>query len=210
MLRVIAFAAATLCAGTISIGYQQPAGVRLAMVNVPDDVVRPLLPLFSKEHNTTASIVYTGNDPFAVARAGNADLVISHFGHDGVEPGSDVRVTPLPSNALENQAAVRFAGERGAYVLWGVPPFLRWKRQQPVEQATDLEPLVIDDPALQRMMVAIVVNPKTVKGVNSDAARKFQDFLLTPAMQARVAAFRYPDFDQQVWWPAGRHSSARE
>jgi ABC-type tungstate transport system permease subunit len=91
-----------------------------------------------------------------------------------------------------------------------VPPFLRWKRQQPIEQATDLEPLVIDDPSLQRMMVAIAVNPKAVTGVNADGARAFQDFLLSPSIQARVASFRYPGFDKQVWWPAGRHNSARE
>src|SRR5437773_4016084 len=59
--------------------------VRLAMVNVPDDVVRPLLGDFAAQTGTRAEIVYTGNDPFAVGRAGNADLVISHYGHEGVE-----------------------------------------------------------------------------------------------------------------------------
>ena len=277
MLRVIAFVVAALCINSLSNADQQPARVRLAIVHVPDDVLRPLLPLFNKQHKFEAVIVYAGNDPFAVARAGNADLVISHFGHDGVEPfvtervglwpkavfanqmaligpasdpagvrgartlaeafrriaatksgyvanasagaryleevaisSSDVRLTPLPSNGLENQAAVRFAGDRGAYVLWGVPPFLRWKRQQSIEQSTDLEPLVVDDPLLQRMMVAIVVNPASVKNVNAGAARDFQEFLLSSAIQARVAAFRYPDFNQQVWWPAGRHNSVRE
>jgi tungstate transport system substrate-binding protein len=224
-----------------------------------------------------AAIVHTGNDPFSIARAGNADLVIAHFGHEGVEAfvlegrglwpkavfsnqmaligpaadpagvrgarsladayrriaatkslyvanasagaryvesvataATDIRLSPVASGALENQAAVRVAADRGAYVVWGVPPFLRWKRQQSIEQSTDLEPLVIDDPGLQRMMVAIVVNPKTIKGVNAEAAQQFQSFLLTPATQVRIAAFRYPDFDRQVWWPAGRHNAARE
>ena len=256
----------------------QPAGVRLALVNVPDDVLRPLLPLFEQQHKLRASIVYTGNDPFAVGRAGDADLIISHYGHQGVEPfvtsglglwpkatlanqmalmgpsADPARVrgarslaealrkiaatkAAYVSNAsagarylediamsgaglkaggvfgagtLENAAAVKAAADRGAYVLWGVPPFLRWKRQQPVEQATDLEPLVIDDSTLQRIMVSIVVNAKAVKGVNADGAQKLQAFLLAPEIQARIAAFRYPDFNQQVWWPAGRHNSARE
>ena len=264
-----------LVAGTLT-ATLQPAGVRLALVNVPDDVLRPLLPAFEQQHKLRASIVYTGNDPFAVGRAGDADMIISHFGHAGVEPfvtaglglwpkaimanqmalmgpSSDpagvrgarslaealrkiaAAKAPYVSNAsagarylediatsgiargavfgagtLENAAAVAVAAERGAYVLWAVPPFLRWQRQQSIEQATDLEPLVTQDSLLQRIMVAVVVNPKTVKGVNAGGARQLQDFLLTPEIQARIAAFRYPDFNQQVWWPAGRHNTARE
>ena len=261
-----------------SVAAAQPSTVRLALVNVPDDVLRPLLPVFREQHGHSAVIAYTGNDPFSEGRAGRADLVISHFGHAGVEPFitaglgrwpkavfanqmaligpssdpagvrgvrslseafrritatksryvanasagaayleaiatagmSSGRPVSLDSGGLENAAAVRFAAERGAYVIWGVPPFLRWKRQQPIEQATDLEPLVIDDPTMQRIMVAIVVNPSAVKGVNSPGAEAFQSFLLSPAVQARIAAFRYRDFDQQVWWPAGRHNSARD
>src|SRR5216683_7641246 len=63
-----------------------PSGVRVALVNVPDDVLRPLLPDFQKQTGVLAEIVYTGNDPFAVAREGKADLVISHYGHEGVRP----------------------------------------------------------------------------------------------------------------------------
>jgi tungstate transport system substrate-binding protein len=277
MLRSCVFVLALLGSVASHSQSQQPDAVRLALVNVPDDVLRPLLPVFEQQHGRRASIVYTGNDPFSVGRSGNADLVIAHFGHAGVESfvteghglwpkavfanqmaligpandpagvrgartlteayrrivttksvylsnasagaryveaialaGTDIQLPSIGASNLENLAAVRVAAERGAYVLWGVPPFLRWKRQLPIEQTTDLEPLVVDDPALQRMMVSIVVNPKTAKGVNTDAARAFQDFLLSTAIQARVAAFRYPDFDKQVWWPAGRHNSARD
>ncbi|HEX4913824.1 MAG TPA: substrate-binding domain-containing protein [Vicinamibacterales bacterium] len=276
MLRSCIFVLTLLGSVTSQSQSPPPHAVRLALVNVPEDVLRPLLPAFEQQHGRGASIVYTGNDPFAAGRNGNADLVIAHFGHDGVESfvteghglwpkvvfanqmaligpasdpagvrgvrtlteayrriattkslylsnasagaryveaialaGTDIQLQPIAAN-LENQAAVRAAADRGAYVLWGVPPFLRWKRQLPIEQTTDLEPLVVDDPTLQRVMVSITVNPKTVKGVNADAARAFQDFLLSPAIQARVAAFRYPDFDKQVWWPAGRHNSARD
>jgi ABC-type tungstate transport system permease subunit len=59
-------------------------------------------------------------------------------------------------------------------------------------------------------MVSIIVNPKKVAGVNADGAKAFQEFLLAPATQARIRAFRYPDFDQQSWWPAGRHNNAQE
>jgi tungstate transport system substrate-binding protein len=249
--------------------------IRLAMVNVPDDVVRPLLGDFAAQSGKRAEIVYTGNDPFAVAREANADLVISHYGHEGVEPfvtggyglwpravfanqiallgppsdpahvrgltdaaaafrriaASHARFLVNGSNGnkyvedilwmkagsptkgdwyldrhLEGPQVAREAAREGAYTLWGVPPFLRLKRQAPL----DLEPLVTADPIFQRIMVAIVVNPKKVNGVDSAGAEAFQTFLLAPATQARIAAFRYPDLNQQVWWPAGRHNSASE
>lgn len=60
---------------------------------------------------------------------------------------------------MQNAAAVGVASDLGAYVLWGMPPFLRLKRQQPIEQPLLLEPLLVADPMLQRMMVAVVVNP---------------------------------------------------
>src|SRR5215470_7217519 len=71
--------------GRTSAAPQEPS-VRLALVNVPDDILRPLLPDFQKETGRSAEIVYTGNDPFAVARDAKADLVISHYGHPGVQP----------------------------------------------------------------------------------------------------------------------------
>ena len=253
----------------------QNAGVRLALVNVPDELLRPLLPAFEMQTGIRAEIVYTGNDPFAVARQGKADLVISHYGHEGVQPfvSEGVGLWPHPvfanqmallgppsdpahvrgltdaSEALRRIAAtksrfvvnnsagakyleeifwasnntlakgdwyldlksqgpqaVRDAAQKGAYVIWGLPPFLRLKRQN----SLDLEPLVVGDSMLQRIMVSIVVNPKKVPGVNADGANAFQNYLIAPATQARIRAFRYPDFAQQEWWPAGRHNSARE
>jgi ABC-type tungstate transport system permease subunit len=86
------------------------------------------------------------------------------------------------------------------------PPYLRLKRQEPIA----LEPLVVQDPIFQRMMVAMVVNPQKVSGVNDKGAAAFQAFLISPAVQARIRAFRYSDFDQQAWWPAGRHNDAHE
>ncbi len=275
-IGVVAFvaAAALITAWRVSVS-SQAATVRLAMVNVPDDVVRPLLGDFAVRSGQHAEIVYTGNDPFALAREGKADLVISHYGHEGVEPfvtggyglwphavfanqialigpAADPahvrgltdateafrRIAAAKSRFLVNDSegnkyveeilwsragvtakgdwylnrhsqgpqAARDAAREGAYLLWGVPPFLRLKRQMPL----DLEPLVTADAIFQRIMVAIVVNPKKVSGVNEAGAEAFQAFLLAPATQAKVAAFRYPDLKGQVWWPAGRHNSARE
>jgi tungstate transport system substrate-binding protein len=271
-------AAVVLCVafhGSLAPLASQTPTVRLAMVNVPDDVVRPLLAEFSKQFGQQAEIVYTGNDPFAVARDGKADLVIAHYGHEGVAPfvtggfglwphavfANQIALLGPPSDpahvrgladaaeamrriatshsrfVMNNSAgnryvedilwtragnppkgdwyldrhsqgpqAARDAAQEGAYTLWGVPPFLRLKRQSPLT----LEPLVTADAIFQRIMVAIVVNPQKVSGVNNAGAEAFQTFLLAPSTQARISAFRYPDLDQQVWWPAGRHNNAQE
>jgi tungstate transport system substrate-binding protein len=245
------------------------------MVNVPDDVVRPLLADFQAQTGLHAEIVYSGSDPYSVARAGKADLVISHYGHPGVEPfiteGLGLWPHPVFANQMvllgppsdpahvrgltnaaeaftriahaqapfvvndgsgskyleellwssaghptkgswyidpkaEGAEAVQVAAEKGAYVLWGLPPFLRLKRQIHL----NLEPLVVGDSVFQRIMVSIVVNPKKIPGVNVDGATAMEKYLIAPATQARIRAFRYPDFDQQAWWPAGRHNSAKE
>jgi len=249
--------------------------VRLALVNVPDELLRPLLPDFQKQTGLRADIVYAGNDPFVAGREGKADLVISHYGHEGVEPfvtaGLGLWPHPVFANQMallgppadpahvrgladaaeafrriaatkspflvnngagakyleeilwlsagvhekgswhldlksEGKKAARDAAQKGAYVLWGLPPFLRLKRQGPM----DLAPLVVADPIFQRIMVSIIVNPAKVPGVNAEGAKAFQEFLIAPSTQARIRAFRYPDFDQQAWWPAGRHNNAQE
>ena len=102
--------------------------------------------------------------------------------------------------------AARQAAARGAYILWGLPPFLRLKRHGPI----DLEPLVVQDPILQRIMVSIVVNPVKVPSANSAGAKAFQNYLLAPATQARIRKFRYPGFVLQAWWPAGRNNNMHE
>jgi tungstate transport system substrate-binding protein len=252
-----------------------PSQVRLALVNVPDDLVKTLLADFKKQSGYDAEIVYTGNDPFSEARNGKADLVISHFGHEGVEafisaglglwphpvfanqmallgPANDpARIrglsdateafrkiagakSPFLANnnagtryleeilwisagqpakgdwyihsTLQGRNAVQEASSKGAYVLWGLAPFLRMKRETPLK----LEALVTADSIFQRIMVSIVVNSEKISGINTKGAAAFQEYLISPATQAKVRAFRYPDFSQQAWWPSGRHNSSRE
>jgi tungstate transport system substrate-binding protein len=83
-ILTLAFVALTVSAAPAP---QSPPStiVRLALVRVPEDVLAPLLPKFQAETGVAASIVYAGRDPFSVARDGKADLVISHYGHEGVE-----------------------------------------------------------------------------------------------------------------------------
>lgn len=99
--------------------------------------------------------------------------------------------------------AIAFAAEQGGYVLWGLTPFL----QNQKTARLPLEPLVTTDALLQRIMVSVVVNPERVSGVNTAGARKFQEYLLTPAVQAKILRTHYSGTKQAVWAPAGRHNA---
>lgn len=100
-------------------------------------------------------------------------------------------------------AAVLLAEEKRGYVIWGAFPFLQFDRER---ASSELEILVAEDPSLQRIMSAIVVSPDKVPGANAKGAQALVDYLLSPRVQARIAAFRVPDSDLQLWWPAGRNN----
>ena len=100
---------------------------------------------------------------------------------------------------LQGQDAIEEAAQREGYVLWGLTPFLRAQQQNEVA----LEPLMMNDPLLQRMMMTVAVDPEKVSGVNAEGAMAFQEYLLAQRTQARIRAFRLPGIDQQIWWPAG-------
>jgi len=99
--------------------------------------------------------------------------------------------------------AMRAAADRGGYSLWGMTPFLTAQKQQRLP----LRPLVFNDALMQRIMVTVVVNPDKIPGTNVAGAKALQEYLLTPATQARIRAFRYPGIDQPIFWPAGRNNS---
>ncbi len=100
--------------------------------------------------------------------------------------------------------AMALAASRGAYVFWGLTPFMRDEKAA----HRGLVPLVTADPLLQRLMVSIVVNPERVPGVNASGAAKFQDYLLLPRTQARIMEIHYPGIGKQaIWAPAGRHNA---
>ena len=100
-------------------------------------------------------------------------------------------------------AAILLAEKEKAYVIWGAFPFLRFDGAR---DSSELEILVAEDPSLQRIMAAIAVNPDRVPGVNAEGARALVDYLLSPRVQAEIAAFRTPGSDLQLWWPAGRNN----
>jgi tungstate transport system substrate-binding protein len=100
--------------------------------------------------------------------------------------------------------AVDAAAAIGAYTLWGAFPFLQHRQ----EFQLDLELMVAEDPLLQRLMVAIAVNPEKFPVRNFEGGQALLRYLLTPAAQARIRAFRIPGVDLQLWWPMGRSNSA--
>ena len=105
---------------------------------------------------------------------------------------------------LAKQDAIEAAAQQGGYVFWGLTPFLRTQQ----EYSVDLQPLVLGDPLLQRIIVSIAVNPDKVAGVNTEGVTAFQQYLLDPSTQARIRDFRLPGIDQQIWWPAGRNNAS--
>jgi ABC-type tungstate transport system permease subunit len=96
------------------------------------------------------------------------------------------------------------ASSRGAYTIWGVTRFLDIAATKHLK----LEPLVTDDPILQRIMVTIVVNPSKVSGVSLIAPNGFQRFLLSPATQSRIRAFHNKALGRPVFFAAGRNNEA--
>ncbi len=251
---------------------EEPGVVRVAVVNTParSGLLEKLLEGFEEEHSLLVQ-VWSGEEVFERAVAGEADLVIAHYGKHGtsefvqaghgrwprivfanqaalIGPASDpagirgmtsasealqrVAQSPAPfaSNALpgisfltellarrgaldpdgdwmlQTQVAssrtAEAAAEADAYFIWGAVPFLRWEQRH----GAGMEILVWEDPAFQRVMASMVVEPSKVAGVNAEGAEVLQRWLLSAEVQARVAAFRQPEFDGQLWWPAARNN----
>ena len=248
--------------------------LRVAVVNTPDVLLNALLPAFEERGGYRVRLQITEN-VFDVARAGNADLVIAHFGHAGTEGfmmdglgrwprmvfsnqavlagpaadpagigglsdavrafrliarrGGEFVVNNAPTErylaemlweaigrpaktgwwldlGLRDQAAIEAAAARGAYTLWGLVPFVRLAEQRDLR----MDALVTGDPLLQRIMVAIVVNPQRIQGVNATGAEALQRFLIEPATQASIRQFRHHGLFGQTWWPAGRNNAGSD
>ena len=103
---------------------------------------------------------------------------------------------------LEGSEAADRAAAVGGYTFWGIDPFLKYQAGHHL----NLDILLSSDPLLQRIMACIVVNPKTSSSVNVPGATALQQYLTSPATQARIRTFRYPNLTQQFWWPSGQHN----
>jgi tungstate transport system substrate-binding protein len=104
-------------------------------------------------------------------------------------------------DGLKKEASVRLVETRHAYSIWGLTPFMRTEK----EGHLDLEPLVLADPLLQRVLVCTLVKETKVPGVNAAAAKALQTYLLSPVTQAKIHATRH-EGTRAMWIPAGRHN----
>ena len=114
--------------------------------------------------------------------------------------GKPERTGWLLNEHVSKDAAVTRASQLGAYTLWGLTPFMQ------LESSLTLEPLVLGDPLLQRMLVTIVVRPDRVARANHAGALAFQTFLLEPSTQAAMRTIHYSDDRSVTWVPGGRHN----
>lgn len=105
---------------------------------------------------------------------------------------------------LREQRAAEAAGQRGAYMIWGLLPFLRYREQTSV----GLRALLVNDALLSRVMVSIVVKPERFPEGNGAGAQALEKYLLLPSTQARIRAFRYAGLDHALWWPSARDNSS--
>jgi tungstate transport system substrate-binding protein len=274
--RLIGLAAVMLLAGLTAPARSEPdlKTVRLAVVNTPhfSGLMENLLKDFEASSGLKVA-VYSGSDVYEQARAGAADIVISHYGKAEVEsfvlegfglwprtvfsnqlaiigPDTDPAKIKGLSSAVEalrriaktespfavnelhgvtyltdilweaagqkekgpwhlqdgvaKGKAMKFADAKQAYTIWGAMPFLRWKSKH----NSNLVLLVTADSMLQRVMATVRVNPAKLPDVNAAGAEALEKYLLTPAAQAKVAAFRMAGSDEQLWWPAGRNNAA--
>lgn len=99
----------TLAAGLLSCQAEGPAQaslIRVAVVNTPDDLLRELFPDFEAQTGYKVELAYVGEGVYEQARAGMADLVISHYGHPGVEPFLLEGLGLWPHSVFANQAAL--------------------------------------------------------------------------------------------------------
>lgn len=169
--------------------------------------------------NTVAFIVPPG-DPAGVGGAGDAveafrliaesqsPFIVNELGETQYITDTLWNATDRPDKGdwflelgLSGAPAVREADRRGAYTLWGLHPFLMLRQQQPL----NLEPVLLDDSLLQRIIASVVVQRPPGR-VNERAARTLESYLVDPATQADIRNFRLPGIDGPVFWPAGNQN----
>lgn len=93
-------------AGKSSATLIKPCGlIRLVVVNTPDVLLGALLPQFEKGTGCTVAVIVT-EAVFNLARAGEADIVIAHYGHSGTEAFVTEGLGLWPHAVFANKAAI--------------------------------------------------------------------------------------------------------
>ncbi len=91
-----------------SIGNAQSSVVRMQVVNVPVDsgLLATLLPDFEKATGFRVEVEQKGDEVYDYARRGAADLVLSHYGHRGVDDFMSDGLGLWPRAVFANQAVL--------------------------------------------------------------------------------------------------------
>jgi tungstate transport system substrate-binding protein len=169
---------------------------QMALVGPPDDPagVRGLLDVGEAFRRIAAA-----RSPFLLNDLDGVHYLTEILWHAAGQPARAGWFLDLRASG---EAAIEQASQRGAYSLWGLTPFLRLRTSRPIH----LEPLVLADPLLQRMLVSIIVKPGEGRDPNVGGAGALQSHLLAPATQARIRTIHYPGVDAASWIPGGRHN----
>lgn len=147
-------------------------------------------------------LIAESESPFVVNDLGETRYVTETLWHAAGRPDKGEWYLDL---GLSGRAAIDEAAERGGYTIWGLHPFLQVQNSP---QPVDLEAVLFDDSLLQRIIAAVVVEPRLSR--NFRGARALERYLAHPATQGDIRRFRHPDFpDRPIFWPAGNQNDNR-
>ena len=104
--------------------------------------------------------------------------------------GMNVGKNCVIDNMQNTREAIQVAGEKNAYTMWGLHPYLAKGKGK-------LHPVVIPDKRLLQTLGAWVVKGSDVE----EQARDLVNYLASDAARERIVKFRFPDPDTiQPWW----------
>lgn len=104
LMAVVTFLILTSCTTVAA----QSTVIRLHVVNVPADsgLLASLLPDFERTTGYRVEVEKTGEQVYEMARRGAADLVLSHYGHSGVDNFMADALGLWPRTVFANQAVL--------------------------------------------------------------------------------------------------------
>ncbi len=111
-----------------------------------------------------------------------------------IKPEGDWYVT-YSLGKLGNAPATAFANRRSAYILMDRATYLTMK------ESIKLVPLVEKDPILLNLIAVIRVNPEKFKGLNTDAALAFADWLEGDEAQNLIKDFGVKKYGEPLFFP---------
>lgn len=161
-------------------------------------------------------------DIFDQARVGGADIVIAHHGFTPLHEVALEGVGQWPATIMSNSVAFLVPPGDPAGVRSTADPYQAFEaiaaRQMPFVVNNLGETLYItdvlyeaagrpdpNDSIMQRILATVVVR-RPPGLVNLEGGIALQEHLTQPATQAQIRAFRIPEIDGPIFWPAGNQN----